>query len=297
MTYSFPQVREKGVKALHCELMESLCGKNNTVSVPGYFSVRHDFLEGLDHLISDTSLSPEIHQYLSEISLVVHLLVPYVFHCKLQNESERDRVLEDLLDEDGVDSAFTFLLSKLNNGFGRDIRASFSTQISLYSILKQYVVFMMSIPFSSPISHQWPELLTFVLDFTVSHPEMMPQTADFIFSILHALDDSSASTIHKEWKEEFCEMTMSIVHSLSTSYEILECPDPRVLSGLLSLVRHLLASLLPHAQLHLRPIDRLFLRPYLQLLDFYAMTAGDVFSEVSGFGGGALLYTVFNSVG
>ena len=49
---------------------------------------------------------------------------------------------------------------------------------------------------------------------------MMPQTADFIFSILHALDDSSASTIHKEWKEEFCEMTMSIVHSLSTSYGI-----------------------------------------------------------------------------
>lgn len=45
-----------------------------------------------------------------------------------------------------------------------------------------------------------------------------------------------------------------------------------------------LASLLPLAQLHLRPIDRLFLRPYLQLLDFYAMTAGDVFSEVSGFG-------------
>ena len=53
MTYSFPQVREKGVKALHCELMESLCGENTTVSVPGYFSVRHDFLEGLDHLISE----------------------------------------------------------------------------------------------------------------------------------------------------------------------------------------------------------------------------------------------------
>lgn len=59
-----------------------------------------------------TSLSPETHQYLSEISLVVHLLVPYVFHwffscflllpSKLQNESERDRVLEDLLDEDGI---------------------------------------------------------------------------------------------------------------------------------------------------------------------------------------------------
>ena len=53
MTYSFPQVREKGVKALHCELMESLCGKNASVAVPGYFSVRHDFLDGLDHLISE----------------------------------------------------------------------------------------------------------------------------------------------------------------------------------------------------------------------------------------------------
>lgn len=53
MTYSFPQIREKGVKALHCELVESLCGKNTAVSMPGYFSTRHDFLDGLDHLISE----------------------------------------------------------------------------------------------------------------------------------------------------------------------------------------------------------------------------------------------------
>ena len=125
---------------------------------------------------------------------------------------------------------------------------------------------------------------------------MMPQTADFIFSILHALDDSSASTIHKEWKEEFCEMTMSIVHSLSTSYGISRFLSPSRDPGVSRPARPL-RSPLPLAQLHLRPIDRLFLRPYLQLLDFYAMTAGDVFSEVSGFGGGALLYTVFNSVG
>ena len=72
----------------------------------------------------------------------------------------------------------------------------------------------------------------------------------------------------------------------------MECSDPRVLASLLSLVRRLLASLLPLPQLHLQPIDRIFLRPYLQLLDFYATAAGDVFSEVSGFGGGALLYSV-----
>ena len=113
-----------------------------------------------------TSLSPEVHQYLSEISLVVHLLVPYVFHwfflaffsylvnCKMKVREIAFwricsmRMVSFLLEYSlGVDSAFTFLLSKLNNGFGRDIRASFSTQISLYSILKQYLVFMMSIPY------------------------------------------------------------------------------------------------------------------------------------------------------
>lgn len=52
ITYSFPQVREKGVKALHCELMESLCGKKDVVTIPDFFSVRHDFLDGLDHLTS-----------------------------------------------------------------------------------------------------------------------------------------------------------------------------------------------------------------------------------------------------
>lgn len=53
MTYSFPQVREKGVKALHCELMKSLCGKKDAITVPDFFSVRQDFLNGLDHLISE----------------------------------------------------------------------------------------------------------------------------------------------------------------------------------------------------------------------------------------------------
>lgn len=53
MTYSFPQVRGKGVKALHCELVKSLCDGNAATTVPSYFSVRHDFLDGLDHLISE----------------------------------------------------------------------------------------------------------------------------------------------------------------------------------------------------------------------------------------------------
>ncbi|KNB43405.1 hypothetical protein JH06_2770 [Blastocystis sp. subtype 4] len=252
MTFSYPVVSQMGVKALHDDLMTVVTQKSGDIVFPDYFLLSIDFLNGLEYLIGNELEKTEMKELLCDIAFIVYFMIPYVCLCKSCPEQEQKRLFKEL-DKD-VESSIHYLISKLNSSSAKEMGTSFSHTVEFSQRFQSLASHLLSVPYSlfaavtyrlsSSLAQLWPELFLFLLDYVLLHPTHIQDSAEIILFFFHQLSDTSSSC-HQEWFLEYSMMSVSVLHSIGSSQELLVDATSDILGTFTATTTQLIIEITP----------------------------------------------------